>query len=921
MMLLLFAALHAQDQGTVTVLSREGYRAWIEPRLGKSVNLALRAAGGRLSSEPELGTDILVEFQDGSLTYTANLNSKQVALTLELAGGGAARVEAVAFQWGSTELACASVESRTEDAWILLARATKIGKKSSGICLLEFPAAPAKSLRIRIEGAAAFRLGEVLVFEAPGGSVASRGGMDIAAHALGGCIMQLHDSIGAPHALIDSRVGTWSRLGAKDKGAIPLVLAFAGNQPALVHSVAIRPPITDGKEKPDQLPARLRVSVSEEDPFEGFRPVLEKEIVPKEGEQRFELSHPETARFVRVEFFLGEKQTAAGIGELSVYEGTREGYSSVVVRAGRTDQVRATKEETLQTRLPGAEIRPEVEPNDESAKATPAQVGPWFGGTLAGPGDHDLWRFKLEVGQEDSAKLEVVMLPFFRATGRILDAAGNELRVLRWKKSAEGVASVPLSFPAGEYWLELRSAQVSVALGYDTSGSMAATFKTLKKALQGWGEKLPKGYRIALAYSVWDRAAKRSFSIASPFTSNGEILKNGAELAFKKATGSSDWYTVLADLLQYLDQEVPGDGVGALVYVADGNGAGDFPLMWKRLRESRGRVYTIGFGSVGEAIDPATGWDGGRGLYNVAWYRGGRYYEPKNLEELLTAYSSIFEDLQSPVQYAFRCQVRKREFGTLVTEPPPSDSRPVHFILDASGSMMAKCGDHMRFDVAREVVGKVLEALADDTPVGLRVYGHRHPTTDPEKAAKDSELLIPIGKVDRKRFASVLAKLRARGGTPLAFSLSEAVGDLQGIRRPRVLLITDGLESFRGDPVKSARTLADSSRGMDLAVVGFAMGEGEQDPLRKIAEAARGSYYDATDAETLVTSIQDALRPKLTYSILDEGGREVATGKFGDRHRLLEGAYACVVRTEGDPVRIPFVVTGAKETRLKPPVR
>lgn len=519
----------------------------------------------------------------------------------------------------------------------------------------------------------------------------------------------------------------------------------------------------DDREKPERLPARIRVGLLDDDPFGTPRPVLEAELARKEGEQVFPLPKPEMARFVRVEFLLGPGQTGSGIGAVSAYEGTRDGYVGVAVRGGIADSLRERKEEKL---VLDGEAKREAEPNDAPGSASSADPKEWNGGRLETAGDRDLWRFRLALEGDDSPVLELRMAPYLRARVRVLDVSGNEVRALDLTPSGGRSASVPLPLPPGEYLLELRAAPANLLLGVDTSGSMGGTFKTLSEAIRTWADGLPEGYRVALATSRYDRTAKRFYTIACPFTSDREKLRAASVDMFRDAGGTSDWYSVLGDLLEVAHKQSAKDSVGTLVYVADGNGSGEFLRMWERLRECGIRVYTIGFGNVGEAVDNSTSWNGGRGLFNVAWYRGGRYYAPKSHEELAAACASILEDLQSPVEYAFRIRVKKRGIGTLATLPPPGEDRPIHFILDASGSMMAKCGDRTRFDVAREVIAKVVEALPAETPVGLRVYGHRFPTTEPEKAAKDSELVIPIGKLDREKLGRILSRLRARGGTP-----------------------------------------------------------------------------------------------------------------------------------------------------------
>jgi WD40 repeat protein len=66
----------------------------------------------------------------------------------------------------------------------------------------------------------------------------------------------------------------------------------------------------------------------------------------------------------------------------------------------------------------------------------------------------------------------------------------------------------------------------------------------------------------------------------------------------------------------------------------------------------------------------------------------------------------------------------------------------------------------------------------------------------------------------------------------------------------RVVLITDGLETCHGDPVKAASDLAANTKAQ-LDVIGFGLKPAESEAVDKIARAGRGKYYDAQTAEKL----------------------------------------------------------------------
>lgn len=179
--LLLAALLVPQDPEPVQLLAWNRFKPWIDQRLEKGPNLALRAAGTRLESEPgPKAGDFLSQLQDGVFGNDAIFESKSVTLTLELADE--ALVDAVAFHWKTAHLLRVVLETRRGGGGFSpRIDAGKFGKQADGLCVIEFPAVAVRSLRLRIEADAPIRLTEVVAFESPledrTKSAGSRGGL------------------------------------------------------------------------------------------------------------------------------------------------------------------------------------------------------------------------------------------------------------------------------------------------------------------------------------------------------------------------------------------------------------------------------------------------------------------------------------------------------------------------------------------------------------------------------------------------------------------------------------------------------------------------------------------------------------------------------------------------------------------------
>ena len=194
------------------------------------------------------------------------------------------------------------------------------------------------------------------------------------------------------------------------------------------------------------------------------------------------------------------------------------------------------------------------------------------------------------------------------------------------------------------------------------------------------------------------------------------------------------------------------------------------------------------------------------------------------------------------------------------TPAPPDDGEGggqgrLLLVLDASGSMKEPAGNgRNRFQAATGAVRQVLDALPDDLEVGLRVYGAR--IADGPGSCQDSELVVPVSPLDRDAIRTALADARPLGNTPLAHSLEAAAGDLPEDGQRTILLISDGEESCGGDPCQVARDLSAQGYDVRVDVIGFQVTGRARDELTCIAQAGRGTFYDAPDAAALASQLR-----------------------------------------------------------------
>lgn len=219
--------------------------------------------------------------------------------------------------------------------------------------------------------------------------------------------------------------------------------------------------------------------------------------------------------------------------------------------------------------------------------------------------------------------------------------------------------------------------------------------------------------------------------------------------------------------------------------------------------------------------------------------------------------------------------------------------RHVELILDASGSMYQKLPDgRYRISAAKEALSDLIKGLpAQDLNVGLRVYGARL-QPDAAGACTDSHLVVPMKGVDHSALLEEVRDTLARGKTPIAHSLEQALNDFPAdAKECAVILVTDGEEACDGDVRAAAAKLKDHGCEIDLRIVGFGLS----------AEAAKsfeglGRFENAGDgkalASALTRAVEDIAPPAPLAEATLEAAEEVAAGSSFEVSWKAEAGYS-----------------------------
>lgn len=226
-------------------------------------------------------------------------------------------------------------------------------------------------------------------------------------------------------------------------------------------------------------------------------------------------------------------------------------------------------------------------------------------------------------------------------------------------------------------------------------------------------------------------------------------------------------------------------------------------------------------------------------------------------------------------------------------ETNPQEPPKVELVLDVSGSMRAKDIDgRSRISVAQQAFNEVVDALPDETQLGIRVLGATYKGKNKKIGCLDTQQIVPVGPVDRVQAKAAVATLRPSGFTPVGLALREAAKDLgTGSTARRIVLITDGEDTCAPpDPCDVARELAAQGTHLVVDTLGLAPDDKVRRQLVCIASATGGTYTAAQSAEDLTDRINQLVdRAKDTYTATP--AQVAGTNECGAAPLLAPGVY------------------------------
>jgi Ca-activated chloride channel homolog len=119
------------------------------------------------------------------------------------------------------------------------------------------------------------------------------------------------------------------------------------------------------------------------------------------------------------------------------------------------------------------------------------------------------------------------------------------------------------------------------------------------------------------------------------------------------------------------------------------------------------------------------------------------------------------------------------------------------------------------------------------------------------------ELIAPIGKIKRSKLKDRIEGLSPRGQTPIAFTVNKCPEYFAGFEKENnnLILISDGMESCGGDPVRAIKELRESDANPEVAVIGLGVDSRTKQQLSRMAASSDGTYADVKNEEDFLKAM------------------------------------------------------------------
>jgi Mg-chelatase subunit ChlD len=497
------------------------------------------------------------------------------------------------------------------------------------------------------------------------------------------------------------------------------------------------------------------------------------------------------------------------------------------------------------------------------------------------------WYALPAVSHRSRLEVQIECPPFLKASARLFDGNGKPVPCESRKQGSSQLSVLFVAQPGVDYRLHVFEPKRSVVYLWDVSGSMSRFVESISNAVLEFARGLnPHSEQVLLL--PFDEPVK---FLSEDWLS--DPMKLQQMVRHYDAPDSSHAHLNLIAALERLKKQ---EGTRAAIVITDCESSRVHnEKLWEVLHEVRPAVFS--FHTSDQTAHYGVEQDDMQDWASVA---GGFYHQTRAPLELDTAFARVQASLRRPAAYRVRLlepELSPSTLAVLDARDPNAIKDPsregLMLIADVSASMRAVMADgRTKAVAAKQVIEDLLRhALPEGVHFGMRVFGHR--------GGKDceSELWMPLGPLNPEVAVARLAELRSSslGNTALAESLGKVREDLSAFEgKKRVVVLTDGEETCRGDVAAVIQSLA--GEGLDVVVnlVGFTLESADaKQRYANWMQATGGRYYDAADVEALSQALREALTPDVlpAFRVVDDLGKVVAEGMVGDAPMTLDSGH------------------------------
>lgn len=280
--------------------------------------------------------------------------------------------------------------------------------------------------------------------------------------------------------------------------------------------------------------------------------------------------------------------------------------------------------------------------------------------------------------------------------------------------------------------------------------------------------------------------------------------------------------------------------------------------------------------------------------------------------------ASPAQALTAPAPSARTAPARTLTAATVQAAPVAAPRESLLLVVDFSGSMLESDGaGSTRIASAKAALQTIITSLPADLDVGLRAYGHRVPSADKAAACQDTELVVPVGRLDRTGLSGTVDRLQALGETPIGLSLQQSVNDLPKDRPSTVILVSDGTDECFPDlgpePCQVTRDLIASGVDLQLETIGLQVEPRGREQLECMAREGGGQFTSVEDAGLLADALS-AARVRAARDFTPRGEPVTGAPALIDAPVLAPGVYTDAVLPGESPWYAVEAVSGQDVT-------